>query len=216
MHTAAVLSEQRFPGTKQEVLDAMLAAFSESVFIFDIRQRRFVFISNHLLAALGYPPGTNLPENGDVQDLLHPDDRMSARSMSVQVLKRQAAVGQTNVRVRQCDGSYRWFSLRQVIFDPSKGFNSRYIFGVLVDIHLRKEAETRIRQQTAVIREYAFTASHVIRAPLANIMGIANLLSSMPATGVAETDTLLGLLQDSATALDTVITDLIKHIASPS
>ena len=57
MQQHVTLSTQPFPGSKDELLEAMLAAFSESVFLFDTYQKRLTFISQHLLAAQGYPPG---------------------------------------------------------------------------------------------------------------------------------------------------------------
>lgn len=213
MQNQAILSTQPFPGSKQDLLDAMLAAFSESIFLYDTYQKQVIFISRQLLAALGYPKGT-VTSDEVIDKWLHPDERQAVRLLSVKVLKREVRVGSMAIRIKHFDGSYRWFSLRQVIFDRSSGPRPQYLFGVLVDIHNRKEADIRIRRQNEAIQQYTFTASHVIRAPLANILGLINLLHSIPDGDAEERAALLSLLQKSAVELDTIITDLILHISS--
>ncbi|HWB28140.1 MAG TPA: PAS domain-containing protein [Chitinophagaceae bacterium] len=212
MHAQAAISNQPFPGSKSELLNAMLAAFSESVFLFDTLQNRIVFISPQIITALGYPHDTDLINSRQISDLLHPEEKELVRQMSVEVLKRRIPVGVISIRVRHYGGEYRWFSLRQVIFDHSS-IRPGYLFCVLVDIHARKEADIRIRRQNEAIQQYTFTASHVIRAPLANILGIISLIDSLPDDAAEERNRLLKMLQDSAAALDTTITDLIQHIS---
>lgn len=58
MHNQANLPTRPFPGTKQELLNAMLTAFSESIFLFDAYERKMLFISQQLVGALGYPADT--------------------------------------------------------------------------------------------------------------------------------------------------------------
>lgn len=206
------MSTQPFPGSKQELLDAMLTAFSESVFLYDTYQKRIIFTSQRLLTILGYPQGT-VTSNEIIDEWLHPDERQAVRLLSVKVLKGETSVGSMAIRIKHFDGSYRWFSLRQVIFDRSSGARPQYLFGVLVDIHTRKEADIRIRRQNEAIQQYTFTASHVIRAPLANILGLIGLLRNLPDGDAEERTALLALLQESAVTLDTIITDLILHIS---
>lgn len=192
----------------------MLAAFSESVFLFDAYERQIVFISEQLVTALGYPAGTAKAGHAPTSEYLHPDDKEPVRTLSVKVLKGELQVAAASIRIRHANGSYRWFSLRQVVFDPSNGPKPRYLFGVLVDIHLRKEAELQIRRQNEAIQHYAFTASHIVRAPLANILGLINLLQSLTNADGDERNTLLSLLQDCAVSLDQIVTDLIHNIST--
>jgi len=212
MNSAAILSQQTFPGTKQELLNAMLAAFSECVFLFDVKEKRLAFISQHLVGALGHPAGADILGDGNFHRLLHPLDRRMVNLNAIKTLHGEQKVGNINIRVQQYDGSYRWFSLRQVIFDPSKGTEARYLFGVLVDIHTRKEAELQIRQQNDAIRKYVFTTSHILRAPLANILAISNLLAELKSMEEDERRSWTQKLQVSAVQLDSIITDLVLHM----
>jgi len=64
-----------------------------------------------------------------------------------------------------------------------------------------------IEKQNEKLKEIAWIQSHVVRAPLARMMGIANLVRELK-TESAECDNLLGHLLNSCNELDTIIRDI--------
>ncbi|KQS26566.1 hypothetical protein ASG33_18455 [Dyadobacter sp. Leaf189] len=64
-----------------------------------------------------------------------------------------------------------------------------------------------IEQQNEKLREIAFMQSHVVRAPLARIMGIASMLQNWE-TFADEREKLLEFLQIAANELDNVVKDI--------
>ena len=66
-----------------------------------------------------------------------------------------------------------------------------------------------IELQNEALKEIAWMQSHVIRAPLARIMGMVNLMSDKTCD-LDEKMELLPYVFDSATELDGIIKDIVK------
>lgn len=66
---------------------------------------------------------------------------------------------------------------------------------------------TDLSQKNDVLRTIAFEQSHLVRAPLANIMGLAAILTTMDLG--EEANSLLGALDESCAKLDSVIASTV-------
>ncbi len=211
----AYISNRQFPGDKEQLLSAMLAAFSEMIYLYDAVEKRFVFVSENLTDILGYH-GTQLFENREELKLLvHPDDLPNITAATLSLLKdSQKGAVKCNVRIKHAQGQYKWFSIRQVIFSHSiVAEKVQYIFGVAVDINERKQAEEQIRNQNAAIAQYIFSASHTVRAPLTNILAITNLVDELGGDDIEEYQQWAHTLKNQAEKLDIIIKDMIKSIS---
>jgi len=215
MQSHAFISNRQFPGSKDELLYAMLTAFSEMVYVYDAVENHFVFISDNLFDVLGYADHHFLSGTEHIKNIVHPDDlpEVSAATLSL-FKKRDKGAVKCNVRIMQATGQYRWFSIRQVIFARSPtGEKVKYIFGIAVDINGRKLAEERIRAQNRAISEYVFAASHIVRAPLSNILAITGLFDELPSDNIDEFRTWAKTLKEQAEKLDGIIQDMVKNIS---
>lgn len=74
----------------------------------------------------------------------------------------------------------------------------------ITDYVLQKET---LLQQYNSLKEVAFTSSHLVRAPLANILSLTNLLQHEPGN-----DSLVKYLLESATKLDEAVKDLTHKV----
>lgn len=72
------------------------------------------------------------------------------------------------------------------------------------DVTDRKKAEDKVKRQNAILREIAWKQSHVVRAPIANILSINALLETSP----ADKD-LLDALKHETNKLDGIIKDIV-------
>lgn len=219
MQGQAFISDQQFPGSKEQLLDAMLAAFSEMIYLYDALENRFAFISSNLTEILGYPPDIYQSGTAEIHGLIHPDDYQQITASTIKLFKKHhgSDAVRCNIRIKHANGEYRWFSIRQVIFSrsPEDG-RVQYIFGVAVDIHQRKQAEERIRTQRAAISEYVFAASHTVRAPLTNILAVSSLFNDLPEENVDEYRQWAGMLRGQAEKLDEIIHSMIMNISVKS
>jgi light-regulated signal transduction histidine kinase (bacteriophytochrome) len=78
------------------------------------------------------------------------------------------------------------------------------------DISKLKEQQNAIQEQNERLKEIAWTQSHIVRAPLAKIMGATELIASSQLSLEAEAKELLQALQLSAKELDDVIREITE------
>ena len=86
-----------------------------------------------------------------------------------------------------------------------KGIEARLVLAI--DITERITYITAIEKQNKQLKEIAWIQSHVVRAPLARMMGLIDLLKGFSNTE-AEREQLLGYVMDSAHELDHIIRDI--------
>lgn len=90
---------------------------------------------------------------------------------------------------------------------PFQNTTSRIILAI--DVTERITYIEQIEKQNQKLKEIAWIQSHVVRAPLARIMGLTNIIKNY---GIDETDSedLISLLLTSAEELDVIIKDITK------
>ncbi|WP_207432088.1 two-component regulator propeller domain-containing protein [Sabulibacter ruber] len=77
------------------------------------------------------------------------------------------------------------------------------------DVTERREYLKAIESQNAKLREIAWIQSHVVRAPLARILGLINLLEGNHSQKFDQ-QTLYGYIKTSGVELDTIIRDIVQ------
>lgn len=73
-----------------------------------------------------------------------------------------------------------------------------------------KEKADKLEEQNRKLREIAFKASHLIRSPLTNILGLVNLLND-PALNIDEKQTLFEPLKGAGDRLDLIIRQIVAE-----
>jgi signal transduction histidine kinase len=114
------------------------------------------------------------------------------------------------------DGSIRWYETRWVGVGDEKKENIGFILA-LKDITERKISDNERDKMTADLvqrykdlEQFTYIVSHNLRAPVANIMGLSNMLNSID-FDMAECEDVLAALTTSINVLDHIIIDL-NHI----
>lgn len=104
------------------------------------------------------------------------------------------------------DGTKMWV---QTTISPVEidGKTDQYV-AIFLDITDKKEHEEMIRLQNKKLKDIAFASSHLIRAPLANILGLTNLLEECDETATAE---IIGHLKSSAQKLDDAVKEMVTQ-----
>lgn len=85
------------------------------------------------------------------------------------------------------------------------------LFGLQQNITARHRYIARIEDQNEKLREIAWFQSHVVRAPLARLLSLVQLLADESSTTMPERITLLGHLRDTAREIDDVITQTVRR-----
>jgi PAS domain S-box-containing protein len=158
--------------------------------------------SDSLYKILGLDPNQFKPSYENYRARLHPDDaaRVTALMNAARENKTDITFDERIIKPNGCIRHLRsWF---RVIVDE-RGEPSKFI-GASLDITDAKETEQRMEN-------IAWQQSHVIRAPLARIMGLVNLLKDDMEESEADRKKLYDLILSSANELDGVIRNITYH-----
>lgn len=113
------------------------------LYLIDLEQLRTVWVSRSISNVLGYTPEQLGPlETTLFGDLLHPEDqaRYPEHLERLRAL-RSGESARWEFRMRHVDGSWRWLSSREMVYECEPNGTVRQIIGAVEDIHERKSAE---------------------------------------------------------------------------
>jgi PAS domain S-box-containing protein len=149
------------------------------------------------------------------QELLHPEDKRYVYEKIQSVLRTHEDI-EFEERIIRPDGKVRylksWGKLKLESGVPVKMIGACLdITRVMQDIKERISYIHTIEQQNHRLRDIAWAQTHLVRAPLARILGIVELLGHSE-TGVFPERKLLNYLDVSAKELDKAIKEIITKI----
>lgn len=110
--------------------------------------------------------------------------------------------------VLKSDGSKAYVIDRAFILRDREG-NAIRMVGAVLDVTESKRLLEEVKKQNKILRDVAWEQSHVVRAPLARLKGLLNLLVQDSYADWSR-DELLKLINDSADELDEVIQNIIR------
>jgi len=141
-------------------------------------------------------------------DHVHPEDVQRVTELIKQVIQQKEARWTSEYRFRCGDGSYKFVLDRGFVNYNDSGQPLR-MTGSMQNITDRVNYINAIEQHNMLLSEIAWTQSHNVRAPLANIMALISLLKE-PEHNRETKDLLLSYLEVSADGLDQVIRSIIS------
>ena len=190
------LREQRFKSLVHEGSDLISILDEEG---------RYKYLSPAYFTVLGIPHEELI--NTTALSRIHEDDRERVAQTS-SLLKTEKRVKYLPFRYRIANDQYRWLESvgTNLVDDPA-------IEGILInskDITDQINYIQAIEAQNSKLREIAWMQSHLVRAPLSRIMGLASLLTN---NTISEETTpeLLNNLVISANELDGIVRDIVKN-----
>ncbi|AYL97998.1 PAS domain-containing protein [Mucilaginibacter celer] len=182
---------------------------------FDLAQNKLAFSSGMACQLLGYSDEEyRRLSNGFYKEIIHPDDLETVQQTIARVMNaRQGEVVEMTARFRKGDGSYIWLYSRQMIFeraaDGRAGTIIRQVEDVTRLINLQYELKSKVEQLNLV----SFKNSHLLRSPVASIIGLVNIIEEQEITSEHNRQ-ILHFLKDAITRLDEVIHE-INDVARP-
>lgn len=169
-----------------------------------------IFFGEGFQTMFGYDvsnPNKNLWRNN-----LHPEDKLKIiRRLNNAIKNTKKELFNTNYRFLKANGDIAYIQHRGIFIRNEKGEVTR-IIGAMVDLTESLEKMNTIEQQNKTLKDISWTQSHVVRAPLANLLGLINLLKDNKKMGYTD-DRLIDYIGESATKLDHIIHDIVKKSA---
>lgn len=172
--------------------------------------------SPNFFRLLGYEVGEIEPGFATFKSLLHPDDQ-DAVAARVQAHFEKGMPFDLEYRLRHKSGEYRWFQASGIASRTEAGEPARMV-GSIADITERKLTETRLALQSEELKrsnseleQFAYVASHDLKAPLRGIDNLATWIESDMAEAMnAESKENMTLLRGRVARLEALLDDLLK------
>jgi PAS domain S-box-containing protein len=177
--------------------------------VYDLSNHKLVFSSGLARQLLGYSEDEYFKLSVDFyQSIIHPDDVKKVRETIEKFIHaKNNEVIELTARARRSDGYYIWINSRQMILERN---SSTHVFTIIREvedvtklIELQQELEERVRQLKVV----SFKNSHLLRSPVASIIGLVNLIEEQGIAG-EHNKRVLHFLKETITKLDDVIHEI--------
>ncbi|MCK0147104.1 PAS domain S-box protein [Arenibacter sp. F26102] len=159
--------------------------------------------------------------------LLHPDDAQLVQvSFNEALNNQQTKKWEAEYRFQKANGEYTHVRDMAILVRNPLGKAIR-IVGAISDIGLRKMHEESLKKLNQELKEYSFnieeqnkkfkeiawTQSHIVRAPVARLMGIIELFKE-DMLEFSEKEKMLDHILDSAHEIDDIINDIVQKSRS--
>jgi PAS domain S-box-containing protein len=194
---------------QEELLQRLtLATDSAGIAIFEIDlATNQVIWDDRMYALYGIEKGHPISLYKVFGKSLHPEDEPMMRRIIEELLTSKKEIDGAVYRILLPDGALRYIESHAIIQKSSDG-QVRRLIGTNRDITESILVQERLRQQNKVLRDIAFIQSHEVRKPLANILGIIEILQNSGAMDGLE---IFEHLVESARELDQQIRQIVHQ-----
>lgn len=183
-------------------------ATAEVVWDLDI-EKELVFWGEGYKRLFNYDLKESITDMNHWEQRVHPEDyEYVMNTLGSHLKNNKLQKWEVEYRYRKSDDSYADILDRGFILRNSAGKAIRMV-GAMQDITFTKAHIQKIESQNANLKEIAWLQSHVVRAPLAKIMAINNLLME-GGQNHSEKNMLMDALESSCKELDEVIQEVSK------
>lgn len=180
-------------------------ATMEAVMDWDVKNKTVIW-GDGFKTLFGYDHDQN--QNFWAQNI-HPEDKRKVLGDLLKAIK-DPTVDYFNAEFRflKADGKEVYVRHNGIFIRDEAGKVTRAI-GAMIDLTETLERIERIELQDKILKEIAYTQSHVIRAPLANLLGFLKLYKDNKRDGLFD-DEYIDYITHSAEKLDSIIHEIVN------
>ncbi len=225
----AVVSQQEITAIKhaedelrisEERLDLAIKGADLAMWEWDIEKDVAIY-NQRWYEMLGYDYEDNLNEfssRNSWEDLIHPEDIDFVNEKLKLHLEGKTDHYESEQRLRTKSGTYKWILKKGRAFIRDNRYQAKRMSGTLLDIDERKAAERALQQLTNELilsnnelEQFAYVASHNLRSPVANLIGLMGLYDSVDPLNI-ENPQVMKRMNQSLNYLHITLNDLIKML----
>lgn len=163
--------------------------------------------SDEAFRIFGFAPGEIDPDYEKFFRHVHPEDRNTLKLLIDEAVN-SLPVQECEYRIMDKDDNIKNLHSR-ILVKRDKQERAYQLIGFTLDITKQKRQTQALETQNKKLMEIAWVQSHEVRAPLARIMGLVQLLNRYPDENVDMKDTLDHILQ-SASDLDEIVRKIVR------
>lgn len=190
----------------------MAKATSDTITDYDVVNDRMEY-NEGIQNMFGYAPSQVARDGSWWDDKIHPEDKERVQQRTEEVYKKKQNQLQLEYRFRCADGTYKYVLDRSYLLKDKEGKPLRMI-GSMQDITALNVYIKTIENHNRKLKEISWTQSHVVRAPLARIMGLIDLLQNHE--DIEDKCYLLDNILSSARELDAIIRKISSKAEHPA
>jgi len=176
---------------------------------YDLFNQKLVFSSGIARRFLGYSEEEYLQLSEHYsQTIIHPDDIDKVQNTIENVLKAQSGqIIDMTVRLRRSDGSFAWLYSRQMVYERSDNDQILTVIREIEDISQMIALQQSLQEKVNQLKVISFKNAHLIRGPVATIIGLIELIEERPISNQQNKE-VLDFLKDTITKLDGIIHEI--------
>lgn len=163
---------------KENLIRGIMRASFASLSIYDFVNRKFIYSQGLVLRKLGYGDADagRLSENF-FRELIHPADQsiLERHVRKIQQSKENETF-ECIARFRNSSGTYNYVAIRDTVIARDANGAVRELMGSAVDITRFKELKVTLDEHVKRLEDLSYRNSHELRAPVATILGLVNLI----------------------------------------
>ena len=170
--------------------------------------------SDEQFRIFGMEPGSKPPRISELIAMVHPEDRLVIANMA-KMAQNNPEIFNSDFRVTLSDGEEKWMHLTSFPrYNPQGELEELY--GTVMDISQRKATEQVLRDKNDTLKKvneeldkFVYRSSHDMRAPLASIQGLINVMRMEPPHQWSKD--YLGMIETSTRRLNLFIEEIINY-----
>ncbi len=146
----------------------------------DMVNDQIIYSSGKAEELLGYS-ATELKQlsNHNFRSIVHPEDiEISANALRRLQESNEGEIVESIFRVRKATGEYIHLLVRDIVFERNQAHIPTKFTTIVQDISHTVDLERQLAEKVAALKEISFKNSHDLRAPVANIIGLVDLLKT--------------------------------------
>lgn len=135
--------------------NSLLKSFTDIIFIYDIQQKKNIYINKSIANVLGYTPNEIHNFTNVIENLMHPDD---FKNYCANIIPRYQTAADDDLidhefRMKSKNGGWVWLYSRESIYKRNKKGNPLQIFGLTIDITEKKQLETKLEKTRLLLKD---------------------------------------------------------------
>ncbi|MBX9778954.1 MAG: PAS domain-containing protein [Chitinophagaceae bacterium] len=193
---------------QQELLQRLtLATDSAQIGIWeiDINDGNIIW-DDKMFEIYGYEKNSSIPPYKIWKEAVHPEDIVMMESIIDELIEGKRDINSAMYRIKMPNGRTRYIESHAIVKKSAQGKVLRLI-GTNRNVTDDVLVQEKLKTQNKILRDIAFIQSHEVRRPLANILGVIEVLNSSNAINNKE---IFDHLIESANELDMQIRSIVR------
>ncbi|MES1258061.1 MAG: response regulator [Acidobacteriota bacterium] len=132
----------------QDLLQEIFTTVTDLLYVYDFKGKKTIYANRPLAALLGYADEDISIFNARAEQLVHPADAARALDYAGRCCnQRDGAVAETELRLRNAQGEWRWIYTRNSVFQRGEAGEARQILGLAADVTERHRMQEQLKRQ---------------------------------------------------------------------